>query len=882
MGAPLTFIGPDGMRYQVDSDAPVSTFEEAHRKGYRLETEAAPRTWGEAARGASTRVAETVATGAAGAIEGATFGLSKPLTKHVEEAIPESYPVAKGIGEFGGMLLSPLNKVGTAAKAVSGLGKAATVTGRLAGMGLEGATIGALSGAGAAVGDALAENADLNAEKVLMSTGLGAALGTAGGVLGGALTEGAAAALPHIESATGKAKDALSGFAEERWLKASGAVQKEISKIPQQEHGNVADIIRRNLGMSGDLEEALAKTTAEREATEQALLKQAGLDVPDLKHGLAKDEAVEVLQAAQNKDGEMLGGFLKKADAAGAKADYQGFANRFQQFQAELNPAERDLIKPQLEKVDEYLQEVLTHPDPKHSGFSALNDLKSTLQKDTNWVSDGAAKYGLKRQVTGILRDELDAQLERQVGPELMGEFVDAKRRFGLLKTAEEALKSKKATGTDAMRAVIAKAELASPEVQHFANLGHAQDMLKRGMDRTLGNRFISLSDYLVGIGAGVSGDPVAGTQFLKGLATSFGHKIARERGSAVVATLADKIAESPHLMAIANGFAKRAAASTAAFGPYAQRVTQSLAAGPARALAEHMMTAQTDPEYQAHAAMAGFVPEDSEQHGAALAKAHSVAQIAANVAEADRAIERHVDRILKGDRAPPVVGGGSDFGGRSGRKAATELHDKRADEVLALAADPAAMVDRLSRNLGNLGNVAPGMSAAMSATSGRAVDFLAKAVQAPPPRGPLAPKWVPSEAEKAKFARLYHAVVDPESILQHAAAGTMTQDEVAALKAVYPALHSDIQNKMLHRLTSGASMPYRQKLMVSMLLGGSADGSSSPQSVAANQTAISQAKKKETGLSDTKGGATPSKADKLTVANRTATPAVRREMRED
>ena len=157
---------------------------------------------------------------------------------------------------------------------------------------------------------------------------------------------------------------------------------------------------------------------------------------------------------------------------------------------------------------------------------------------------------------------------------------------------------------------------------------------------------------------------------------------------------------------------------------------------------------------------MAGFVPETPEQYEASLTKAHSVAQVAVNLDEANAELDRDVARILRGGGAAPAAGGGTDFGGKGSRQQATELHDKRADEVLALAGNPELLADRVAKNLGNFGNVAPGMAVAMSATASRAAAYLAQVAQAPPQRGPLAPKWVPSEAERAKFAQIGRAHV--------------------------------------------------------------------------------------------------------------------------
>jgi hypothetical protein len=146
-----------------------------------------------------------------------------------------------------------------------------------------------------------------------------------------------------------------------------------------------------------------------------------------------------------------------------------------------------------------------------------------------------------------------------------------------------------------------------------------------------------------------------------------------------------------------------------------------------------------------------------------------------------------------------------------------------------------------------------------------------------PPERGPLGPKWTPSQAEISKFNRYYQAVEDPTSILKQAAAGTLTPEAVEAVKAVYPELYDRMSQAALEKISSHRGpVPYRSKLMLSFMLGTDLDGTLNPASIARNQATIRGPSAKAPDSLPGGPQPNPKGAEKLTIAKRSQLPTRR------
>lgn len=175
--------------------------------------------------------------------------------------------------------------------------------------------------------------------------------------------------------------------------------------------------------------------------------------------------------------------------------------------------------------------------------------------------------------------------------------------------------------------------------------------------------------------------------------------------------------------------------------------------------------------------------------------------------------------------RAETSAGIAREFG--SAPEDATKRFQRRVGEVQRYAQDPEALHRALTAQAQSLEAHAPQTSQALSIASARAVAFLASKVPQDPQRGPLAPKWTPSQTEVSKFARYYEAVNDPLVILKQAAAGTLTTEAVEAVQTVYPDLYARIQAAIVEKLAAhSGTVPYRSRMALSQILGQDVDGS--------------------------------------------------------
>lgn len=872
MGIPL--VGPDGKRYVLDNEANLAA---AEAEGYRAITADAPETFGEQAKGAVVGAVETLEAGAQALVRGFAPGLTGALLggeKGADESdrhfarrkfeaeeqtrLRKESPLVSGAAELGGMLASPLSKLSGGISA--GIG-ASTALGRIGAGVVGGAAEGALFGAGNAVDESALGATELTAEKLIAGTGLGALLGGAGGGVGHAIGEAAKVAIPAAQRLAGKVD--LADFANERWLKASGGIQSDIKKIPLAEREAVAGVMRKHLGL-GELDDALVAVGKEREALSLKAMDAAGLPGSKLAHGMAKDDAEAALEGMFKDAAGRKQSVIDAVESAGAKPDLAIMGKRIGDLWDSLEPLEQKAIKGDVEDALSALEKY----SQKSSGFKSLDKMRQNLDSKAKWDNNVGQAFvaDSRRKLANVIREEVDSQLAQHVGPNMAKAFLDAKRELSLLFAAEKALGRKTSTGSDAIAAILEKAGVKSPEL---SAIGHADALLRHGVDRKVGNRWVSASDYLGGLGAAVLGG--GGVGALMGLPAAIGHKLIREKGSAVVAKLADRIQQSPSLKIAAQSFTQKATKAAPYLGQYAPILAQAARRGPAFALATHMVFAQGNADYAEKAQSAGFLPETPEETAFSSAKADGLVGVAAALKETDEAINKGMAKVFKGSDAArtPNVTSSQDFGTKRMRRAEGR-HEKRMDEVAQLAANPEALLERVTANLEGLGDHAPGVSAATSALAHRAVTYLAGQIQKPVKPGPLAPEWRFNQTELFVFAKKLEAVEQPLSVLEHAAAGTLIKEQVDALRAVYPTVWAQMRDVALEGMTSGKRVPYRQKMMLYVLTGVDPDGSLGV-AVSKNQAAMAQAiDPPDMGSSGKEG---------LGLAKQYATPGQRKEL---
>lgn len=187
----------------------------------------------------------------------------------------------------------------------------------------------------------------------------------------------------------------------------------------------------------------------------------------------------------------------------------------------------------------------------------------------------------------------------------------------------------------------------------------------------------------------------------------------------------------------------------------------------------------------------------------------------------------------------------------------------KRTAQVRQLASDPQLMQSRLEGQTDDWHDHAPNTAQALQITTARAVSFLASKLPAVGGAGPLTGKGAPSRSEMSKFNRYYEAIQNPLGVLKQAAAGTLTPEAIEALREVYPHLYEKMKATAIEKMGKASSIPYTQKLMLSMLLGQDLDGSL----MSAARNFALYAMPRPQPLPNQKAG-------KMTLASRTLTPS--------
>lgn len=506
-------------------------------------------------------------------------------------------------------------------------------------------------------------------------------------------------------------------------------------------------------------------------------------------------EILPKISGAKEEAGKAIGAHLAGVDKARVPFDFDAARQRIRHFYDGLNPAEQDLVGSELEKKLSQLDRL----EQRGGGFADVNDLKSTMQGEINYKADPKAKLRLMKQAVGIFRDEIDSQMERVMAPEAFEDFAKQKKLFGSFSEAEK--------------------------------------WATRGVRRIQGNRKISLTDHIIGAALGAATHGPLGVA--TGLAGAVGNKLLRERGPSFAANMLDALAEHPALSFTAKAFGQAISSRLPALGEFGPPLANAFAHGPIYGLMTHVHLAKTDPAYAQQMALAGFPPETAEEAGVGLDRAHDLSTLEAVLAQHDDETESAVEKLFRGsDRLQPTSKGlkAVDFGAKSQRKSPRNAHEAQAEEVLRLAASPEELTRRVAANLEGLHH-APNVSAATAAAANRAVQYLAAQLKKPQSPAPLAPKWTPSGAELSRFTRQYRAVMEPMTVLHHAATGSATPDELDAVRAVYPKLYASWQRAIAEKVTQPPKkLPHQRRQAVALMYGSDLDGSLSPRMVARNQ----------------------------------------------
>ena len=228
------------------------------------------------------------------------------------------------------------------------------------------------------------------------------------------------------------------------------------------------------------------------------------------------------------------------------------------------------------------------------------------------------------------------------------------------------------------------------------------------------------------------------------------------------------------------------------------------------------------------------------------------------------------------GNKAASVARGEVEAGiaNHFGKEDLSAAFDRKSSLIRELASSPQYADATLTKMTDGIHDHAPQTSAAMQAAAARAVSYLAAKLPQHPP-GALGPQWKLSPAEQASWLRAHEGASRPLSVLRAAAAGTMTDEGLAAFKAVHPQLYQQAAVALSAAAAQHReSIPYGSRATVSKFLGTDMDGTMNPAFIRAMQLSIAAPETPAQPQS-------AARAEKITIGQRRMTGTQANSMRE-
>lgn len=133
-----------------------------------------------------------------------------------------------------------------------------------------------------------------------------------------------------------------------------------------------------------------------------------------------------------------------------------------------------------------------------------------------------------------------------------------------------------------------------------------------------------------------------------------------------------------------------------------------------------------------------------------------------------------------------------------------------------------------------------PEHSASMGQTAAQATNYLNSLRPNTDKRAPLDPKIKPSAAETATYNRALDIAEQPMLVLDAIKHGTLTPQDVAHLRSLYPDLYNKFNSEMMthviDREHDEEPIPYKTKLALSLFMGQPLDSTMTPESLMSTQ----------------------------------------------
>lgn len=154
--------------------------------------------------------------------------------------------------------------------------------------------------------------------------------------------------------------------------------------------------------------------------------------------------------------------------------------------------------------------------------------------------------------------------------------------------------------------------------------------------------------------------------------------------------------------------------------------------------------------------------------------------------------------------------------------------------KIEQFANNPDSYLENMSKKHVGMSKALPTVTAAAEATGLRGMQFLASKMprQVTVP-GIIPKKYTPTTQERAKFMRYAEVVQDPKTALRNFQKGTLSKENVEALKVVYPEFYKRMSDKTMQFISlHGEKLPYNKKVQLGTMLNLPVDSSLQPENI--------------------------------------------------
>ena len=163
-------------------------------------------------------------------------------------------------------------------------------------------------------------------------------------------------------------------------------------------------------------------------------------------------------------------------------------------------------------------------------------------------------------------------------------------------------------------------------------------------------------------------------------------------------------------------------------------------------------------------------------------------------------------------------------------KKTKIEQFNDVAKKLNEYAADPDKMVNAMAKVTAPMGEAIPNIKSEYNNLLTAQMNYLQQNM--PKDTNPVNPfvknQWQPNDSQLNKFERIASVVHDPFTVVEDLKNGSLTKDQVDALRNVYPKIYNRIQGKVMNHLAADkrGGLNYQARLKLGMLFGVNADSS--------------------------------------------------------